>query len=265
MTTRFSPRQWAVILGGSSGFGLASAECLAEAGMSLAILHRDRRAAMDAVDARFASLRRMGVEVLSFNADALAADTRERALAELSAKLASEGRVSLLLHSIAWGNLKPLVSAGGPVLEEEDFSHTISAMGTSLATWTHALHVRGLFAPDARVLGLTSEGSQVAWFGYAAVSAAKATLEAVARSIALEYGPSGIRANVIQAGVAETPALQRIPGHAGIVANAQRRNPLGRLTRPADVAKVVRFLASEDAAWINGAVIRVDGGEHISG
>ncbi|HEX5098381.1 MAG TPA: SDR family oxidoreductase [Polyangiaceae bacterium] len=262
---RFSNRQWAVILGGSSGFGLAAAERLAAQGMSLAILHRDRRAAMDEVEARFESLRRQGVGFLSFNADALSPETRERVLGELAQRLGPEGRVTLLLHSIAWGNLKPLVSAGGSVLEEEDFTHTISAMGTSLATWTSALYTRELFAPDARVVGLTSEGSQVAWFGYAAVSAAKASLEAITRSIAVEYGPHGIRANVIQAGVAETPALRRIPGHEAIVQKALRRNPLGRLTQPEDVARVVCFLASEDAAWINGAVIRVDGGEHISG
>jgi enoyl-[acyl-carrier protein] reductase III len=262
---RFSNQQWAVILGGSSGFGLAAAERLAAQGMSLAVLHRDRRAAMQEVDARFEALRRTGVGFVSFNADALSTETRERVLGELAAKLGSAGRVSLLLHSIAWGNLKPLAPGVGAVLEEQDFAHTISAMGTSLATWTHALYSRELFAPDARVVGLTSEGSQVAWFGYAAVSAAKASLEAITRSIALEYGPRGIRANVIQAGIAETPALQRIPGHAAIVERALRRNPLGRLTRPEDVARVVCFLASEDAAWINGAVIRVDGGEHVAG
>jgi enoyl-[acyl-carrier protein] reductase I len=265
VSEHFSHQQWALILGGSSGFGFASAKRLATHGMSVAILHRDRRAAMTEVEARFDSVRSSGAGFLAFNADALAADTRERVLGELAARLGSDGRIRLLLHSIAWGNLKPLVPGLEPSLEDEDFEHTVHAMGTSLATWTRAVFSRGLFAADARVLGMTSEGSQFAWDGYAAVSAAKAALEAVSRAIAREYGPHGIRSNVIQAGVADTPALRRIPSHESIVESALRRNPLGRLTQPEDVANVVAFLASDEAAFINGAVIRVDGGEHISG
>lgn len=265
MAQRFSRKQWALILGGSSGFGFASAKRLASEGMNIAILHRDRRSAMGDVEARFDRLRRTGVRFLAFNADALASDVRDRVLAELAAALGPDGRVRVLLHSIAWGNLKPLLPGSGPALDEEDFAHTIYAMGTSLAVWTNAIFTHGLFAEDARVLGLTSEGSSVAWEGYAAVSAAKASLEAVSRAIAREYAPRGIRANVIQAGVADTPALRRIPSHDAIIEGALRRNPLGRLTQPDDVASVVGFLASDDAAWINGAVIRVDGGECISG
>jgi enoyl-[acyl-carrier protein] reductase III len=265
VTTRFSRQQWALILGGSSGFGFASAKRLAGEGMSVAVLHRDRRATMGEVESRFDSLRQRGVGFLAFNADALAQETKERVLSALAAELGATGRIRLLLHSIAWGNLKPLVPGSEAALDEEDFAHTVNAMGTSLATWTRAVFARGLFAPDARVLGITSEGSQVAWNGYAAVSAAKAALEAVSRSIALEYAARGIRSNVIQAGVADTPALRRIPSHEAIVNGALRRNPLGRLTEPADVANVVCLLASDEAAWINGAVIRVDGGEHICG
>lgn len=265
VTTRFSRQQWALILGGSSGFGYASAKRLVEDGMSVAVLHRDRRAAMPEVTARFDALRRDGSGFLAVNADALSLETRERTLNELADALGSTGRIRLLLHSIAWGNLKPLVPAGEATLDDDDFAHTVHAMGTSLATWTRAVFARGLFAPDARVVGITSEGSQVAWSGYAAVSAAKAALAAVSRSIALEYAPRGLRSNVIQAGVADTSALRRIPSHEGIVQGALRRNPFGRLTEPVDVANVVSFLASDDAAWINGAVIRVDGGEHICG
>jgi enoyl-[acyl-carrier protein] reductase III len=263
--TRFSRQQWALVLGGSSGFGFACAKRLASEGMSVAVLHRDRRASMEQVESRFETIKQSGAGFSAFNVDALESGARERVLAELARELGSSGRIRVLLHSIAWGNLKPLAPGSGTALDEEDFAHTVYAMGTSLATWTHAVASRGLFAEDARVLGLTSEGSRVAWPGYAAVSAAKASLEAVSRAIAVEYAPHGLRANVIQAGVADTPALRRIPSHETIVSRALRRNPLGRLTEPEDVAKVVCFLASDDAAWINGAVIRVDGGEEISG
>jgi NAD(P)-dependent dehydrogenase (short-subunit alcohol dehydrogenase family) len=90
-------------------------------------------------------------------------------------------------------------------------------------------------------------------------------LESVARSIAVELAPYGIRCNVIQAGVTETPALAAIPGSAQLKAQAVTRNPFGRLTTPRDVANVIYLLSLDEAAWINGEVIRVDGGEHVSG
>jgi NAD(P)-dependent dehydrogenase (short-subunit alcohol dehydrogenase family) len=70
---------------------------------------------------------------------------------------------------------------------------------------------------------------------------------------------------VIQAGVTDTPALRAIPGHEQLVAQARLRNPFARLTTPRDVANAISLLCTDEAAWINGEVIRVDGGEHISG
>jgi len=150
-------------------------------------------------------------------------------------------------------------------LDEEDFARTIHSMGTSLLGWVQTLFERALFCDDARVFGLTSEGNSVAWKGYAAVAAAKVALESVARSIAVEMAPYGVRCNVIQAGVTETPALAAIPGSSHLKAQAKLRNPFGRLTTPRDVANVIYLLSLDDAAWVNGEVIRVDGGEHISG
>ena len=105
----------------------------------------------------------------------------------------------------------------------------------------------------------------MAWKGYAAVSAAKVSLEALCRSIATEFG-------------ALRRALQRHPGRrhrdAGAAAipgsdhsrpRRAGRNPGGRLTTPRDVANVIYLLTLDEASWINGEVIRVDGGEHVSG
>jgi len=77
---------------------------------------------------------------------------------------------------------------------------------------------------------------------YAAVAAAKVALESIARSIAVEFGTYGIRCNVIQAGVTDTPALRLIPGNLHLKANAIIRNPMGRLTTTKDVANVMYLL-----------------------
>jgi NAD(P)-dependent dehydrogenase (short-subunit alcohol dehydrogenase family) len=168
-------------------------------------------------------------------------------------------------HPQALGLASPPEYSDKHFLDDEDFTRTIHAMGTSLLGWVQQLHARGLFAADARVFGLTSEGNEVAWKGYAAVAAAKVSLESLSRSIAVEFAPYGIRCNVIQAGITHTPAQDAIPGSSHMRAQALSRNPMGRLTTPDDVARVIALLATDDAGWINGEVIRVDGGEHISG
>lgn len=316
---RFPDGSFALILGGSSGFGLATAKKLARHGMNLCLVHRDRRGAMPRIEPEFEEIRSTGVRLVTRNADALDPVVRGEILTDLAAELASNGRgrVRVLLHSVAFGNLKlvapeqpaperlaspgalaalaaeidvpserlaaaverlfesgvdelgtlaaPPAYPANAYLEDEDFARTIYSMGTSLLSWTQDVLARGLFADDARVFGLTSEGNEVAWKGYAAVAAAKVALESVSRTMAVELAPYGIRSNVIQAGVTDTPALRAIPGSAHLKAQARRRNPFRRLTTPADVANVIFLLSTEEAAWVNGEVIRVDGGEHVSG
>lgn len=302
---------WAVILGGSSGFGLATAKKLSAAGMNICIVHRDRKSTMAAVEKEFDTIKATGVAFHTYNDDALNNEVKNRILGEIQTAIGS-GKVRLLLHSIAFGNLKLVApqkeKAASPqkkladklgipqekiaaavnelfeggddefmdvanpakynnelFLGDEDMSNTIFAMGTSLLTWVQGLHTQGLFASDARVIGLTSEGNEVAWRGYAAVSAAKVALESVSRSIALEFAPYGIRSNIVQPGVTDTPALRLIPGSRHLSARARSRNPFRRQTEPKDVANLIYLLCQDEAAWVNGTIIRCDGGEHIAG
>jgi NAD(P)-dependent dehydrogenase (short-subunit alcohol dehydrogenase family) len=266
---RFDSNQWAMILGGSSGFGLATAKKLSRHGMSVCVVHRDRKGAMARIEKDFDEIRAHGNGFVALNLDALSPEGRATALDTLREKMGPAGRTRTLLHSIAYGNLKPIAptpSALEPsmLIEDEDMARTVYSMGTSLLTWTQDMHRRGLFAQDARVFGLTSEGNEVAWRGYAAVSAAKVALEAVSRSIATEFAAFGIRSNVIQPGVTDTPALRAIPGNEAMREEALKRNPFKRLTLPEDVANFVCLMCTDEAAWVNGAVIRVDGGERIS-
>jgi NAD(P)-dependent dehydrogenase (short-subunit alcohol dehydrogenase family) len=312
---RFDAGQWALVLGGSSGFGLATATKLAAEGMSVCIVHRDRRGAMERIEQGFDQVRAHGHGFLSLNLDALSPEGIAATLTHLAEKAGPTGRVRVMLHSIAFGNLKAIAPLPTPepaeaaaeqalaalaerlgvdraqldaavaqsfsegasalhrllptrpgvaLMEDEDMARTVYAMGTSLLTWTQAVHKAGLFAADARVIGLTSEGNTVSWRGYAAVSAAKCALEAVSRAIAVEFGPHGIRSNIVQAGITDTPALRLIPGNLQMKASAELRNPLGRTTRPEDVADAICLLATDEAHWINGALIRVDGGEHVA-
>lgn len=313
---KFSKNYWALILGGSSGFGLATAKKLSQHGMNICIVHRDRKGNMGRIQPEFDAIIANEVELVTYNVNALAKEEIQYVLKDLKEKIGVAGKIRMLLHSIAYGNLKLLAPQRNPshnpnfeliqtisaslgvsaqdmqnkidelfiegasalmniatppsydnqnLLEDEDFALTLHSMGASLASWVKAVFQHELFAEDARVLALTSEGNEISWRGYAAVSAAKVALEAIARSIAVEYAPYGIRANIIQAGVTDTPALRLIPGNTHLKASAINRNPYKRLTTPKDVANFIYLMCLEEASWANGNVIRVDGGEHISG
>ncbi|RZK81966.1 MAG: SDR family oxidoreductase [Pedobacter sp.] len=266
MVKEFSTHQdeWAVILGGSSGFGLASARKLAAHGMNICIVHRNARSEMDGIKASFSTIAAFDVKVLSFNVDILNPEKRAEILNELKIAMGANGMVKCLLHSIAKGNLKPMVDQNQKTLTESDFLLTLQNMALSLNSWVDELFKAQLFADDARVIAFTSEGSKRAWKSYAAVSAAKATLEALTRNIALEYAPYGIRANCIQPGITDTRSLRMIPGSEELISQTKIRNPFKRLTLPEDVANVVYLLCKPEAAWINGTVIPVDGGEQIN-
>ena len=254
---------WAIILGGSSGLGLASAVKLAKHGMNICIVHRNRKSEMPKIEAAFEKVKAENVDFLAFNFDALNVEKRNEILFELKEKLSQKGRVRTLIHSIAKGNLKPMQADQSQVLKNDDFHLTIDAMAVSLYDWTKLLFENKLFVEDARIISFTSEGNAKAWKNYAAVSAAKATLEAIMRNIALEFAPFGIRANCIQAGVTDTVSFRMIPGSEKLAAYTKKRNPFKRLTTPKDVADVVYLLCKDEAAWINGSVIPVNGGEHI--
>jgi len=258
-----SSSYWTLILGGSSGLGLASALKLARHGMNICIVHRNGRAEIEAIEKEFTKIRETGIKLLSFNTDVVKAENRERIVKTLKEEFGSTGKLRCLLHSIAKGNLKPLVAADQRVLEGSDFALTLENMAVSLSEWTREIFTAGLFAEDARVLSFTSEGSNKAWPGYTAVAAAKAALEAISRAIASEYAPHGIRSNCIQAGVTDTQSLQKIPESGTLIEHSIKRNPFNRLTTPEDVANVVYLLCKDEAAWINGSVIPVNGGEHI--
>lgn len=255
---------WALILGGSAGLGLASAKKMAAHGCNIIIVHRNSKGDLPSIEKEFETIKATGVELVSFNKDAMSVEKREDIIQDIKEKLGDNGKIRILLHSIAKGNLKPMIADERPALQNDDLHLTLETMAISLYDWTKVIFDNKLFAPDARIISFTSQGNTKAWKGYAAVSAAKAALEAITRNIALEFAPHGIRANCIQAGLTDTVSFRMIPGHEELKERSLNQNPLKRLTTPEDIANVVYLLSKDEAAWINGSIIIADGGEHIN-
>jgi enoyl-[acyl-carrier protein] reductase III len=257
--------EWAIVLGASSGLGLATAKKLAKEGLNLCLVYRARKSDVSTIEAEFEGIGSANkVKVIHFNKDVVKVENREAILSELEQNLQERARVKCLVHSIAKGNLKPMASDGNRELQNDDFHITLENMAFSLYDWTKHIFIKNLFSQDARIISFTSEGNKKAWRNYAAVSAAKVALEAISRNIALEFAFHGIKSNCIEAGITDTASFRMIPGHEKLRDYAIKRNPFKRLTTPEDVANVVYLLTKEESKWITGVTLPVNGGEHLS-
>jgi NAD(P)-dependent dehydrogenase (short-subunit alcohol dehydrogenase family) len=255
----------ALILGASSGFGEASALALAEAGFDIYGVHLDRRAGLERVKEIVAEIEALGRRALFFNLNAADAEKRADVLDRIGEETAP-GAVRVLLHSLAFGTLRPLVDRDPKsVITPKQMDMTLDVMSHSLVYWTQGLVSRRLMGDGGRIYAMTSSGGDRVSPFYGPVSAAKASLESHCRQLALELAPLGITCNAIRAGVTDTPALRKIPGHDRMIEIAREINPHGRLTTPADIGRCLVALSRPETAWMTGNVLRVDGGEDVVG
>ena len=306
---------WAVILGGSSGFGLATAKRLARAGLNVLIGRKDKEGTVETViKPHFDEIRATGAKLVTHNVNLFDDDGRGEVFESIATNC-GKGKVHLFMQSIAAGSCRLMIEDKTPdfrgqaikglaealglppekvkaavntafhekgcdalhtladsripyrdeLLTQDDLMKTIFMMGYDYLLWGRELCKEGLLSKDARLVAMTSEGNEVAWKGYAAVSAAKTALEASCRAMAVELAPYGVRSYVVQAGITDTPAGNAIPNFDLMKAQARLRNPFHRLTTPEDVAEAIHSLCLPGFSWANGTLIRVDGGEAISG
>ncbi len=266
--------RWALILGGSSGMGEATAVTLAGAGYRIIGIHLDFRAAVAHVEEVKARITALGSEALYLNMNAADDEKRAAALAAIRERFdrsKAEGKdpyVRVVMHSLAFGSLVPFLTEDPKIgVDRKKMEMTQDVMANSLVYWVQDLWRGGFLGRGTKIYAMTSEGSTRVVPSYGVVSSAKAALESHTRQLAMELARlrTGITANTIRAGVTLTPALMKIPEKDLIIAAATRRNPNGRMTTPQDVANAILTLSGEGTDFINGEVIGVDGGEYITG
>lgn len=180
---------------------------------------------------------------------------------------AADVRAMVEAASEAFGPVEILVNNAAKATDA-DF------LGASEEIWDGdvAVTLKGAFLCSQAVLGdMTKRRSGVilnissvnalAYYGNEAYSAAKAGLLSLTRSLAVRYGPFGVRVNAVAPGTMRTPAWEkRAEEDPEVFEKVAKWYPLGRIGEPEDVVGAVLFLASEEAAWISGAVLPVDGG-----
>lgn len=259
-------KSWALILGASSGFGGATAVQLAKDGLNIFGVHLDLKATVAHAENIILQIKKNNVDARFFNCNAAEESNINQVIEAIKKEFLSApgSAIKVLLHSLAFGTLKPYISENPEdEIPKGKMDTTLNVMANSLVYWTQKLVHNQLITKGSRIFAMTSAGSSRVWKNYGAVSAAKAALESHIRQLSLELAPIGITANAILAGVTDTPALRKIPGYERMIEIALRKNPCGRLTLPEDIAKIISLLSREEAGWMTGNTIRVDGGESI--
>src|SRR5438105_3702082 len=166
--------------------------------------------------------------------------------------LAAGGPYRVVVHNAATGVIRPALET-----EDKHWDWTLAANARALLSLARA--TVPAMEGGGSILAISSLGAQRVLPNYVLVGTSKAALESVVRYLAVDLAPRGIRVNCVSAGVVDTEALDWFPNKEQMLASV-KRTPAGRLVEPADVAAVVSFLCSPDAAMICGQTLVVGGG-----
>ena len=237
----------ALVTGASRGIGRAIAQALAADGFAVAVHYRAARAEAEAVAAE--------IRAAQGTAATFAADLADPAQAEALIKTVEQqlGPLHTLVSNA--GILKGNLLAFTPYSEWRD----ILAANLDAAFLLTKVAARGLARRRAgRIIYISSDAGLLGDLMRGAYSASKAGLFGLARTAARELAPSRVTVNVIAPGIITTDMTANMPENRR--AKQLAAIPLGRFGTPREIAGVARFLASDDAAWITGQTLCVDGG-----
>ncbi|MDA2988711.1 MAG: SDR family oxidoreductase [Actinomycetota bacterium] len=241
-----SERKVVLITGASRNLGAAIARGCAKDGWNVAVHYRRAR---EQAETLTAGLRSQGTEAIAVQADL--ADDATSAQRVINEVVDHFGRLDGLVNNAADQTTAPLGD-----LTDDDWQRMLQA--NVIATTRLVRAALGALAPGGSVVNVSSVEASSAFPNHAHYAAAKAGLESFTRSLALELGPKGMRANAVAPGLIEREGLEAAwpEGHAWWSSVA----PNGRPVTADEVAAAVAFLVGDQASGINGVVLPVDGG-----
>lgn len=243
----------AVVIGGTSGIGLAIARGFAEAGAD--VIPTSRRA--EQVDSAAKEIEKLGKRSLRITSDVSDRNSLERVLEET---ITTFGKVDILVNSAGRTKRAPTLD-----FSEEDWNDIIDTnlTGTLRAAQVFGRHM--LERESGSIINIASLSTFVALYEVAAYSASKAAVASLTKSLSLEWSQRGVRVNAIAPGVFRTPLNQKLLDETERGREFLLRTPMRRFGNVDELAGAAIFLASDAASFVTGEVIVVDGGFLASG
>lgn len=237
----------ALITGGNSGIGLATAKLFIAEGARVAITGRNQATLETAVQ-------ELGPNAIALQADATDVATTEQAVAEAAKAF---GKLDIVFANAGIPGRTPV---GGTMLEAFEQVLRTNITGAFFTVQAAAPHLNN----GGSIVLTGSVMSEMGSPGSAAYAASKAGLRGMSRVLASEFAPRGIRVNLVSPGATRTPIWDSSAPTPEAKAQLEQRLsgviPLGRLGEAEEIARTVLFLASDEASYINGAELFVDGG-----
>ncbi len=243
----------AFVAGGTTGINLGIANAFAEAGAKVAVLSRKP----ENVEAAVAALKAHGGEVLGFSADVRDADAVSASLAQAAE---TWGPIDALISGAAGNFLSPadkLSPNAFKTVVDIDLIGTFNVLRSA-----HPF----LRKPGAAVINITAPQAWLPTVYQVHACAAKAGVDQVTRTCALEWGPAGIRVNGIAPGpIADTEGMRRLAPTPAATQALVASVPVRRYGTIQEIAKAALWLCSEDAGYVTGVILPVDGGWSLAG
>ena len=241
------------VAGGTSGINLGIARGFARQGARLAVLSRKQ----EKVDAAVEELQSLGAEAIGFAADVRDYEAVEKALSDTASQL---GEIDVLISGAAGNFLAPALGLSANAFKtvvDIDLLGTFNVMRASYAF---------LNKPGAAVINITAPQSWLPTPMQIHACSAKAGVDQVTRTLAMEWGPAGVRVNAIAPGPIEgTEGMDRLSPSPEAVKKLTSTIPLQRYGQKEEIAEAALWLCSDKAAYVNGIILPVDGGWSLGG